>query len=84
MGALAADGQATAVADALVAADLDLALDVLGDVAAQVTFDLEVGVDVGAELGDLFLGEVAAPGCSGSMPVAVQTWVAVVRPMPKM
>ena len=59
MGALSVHRQPAAVADALVAADLDLALDVLGDVAPQVTFDLEVGVDVGAQLGDLFLGQVA-------------------------
>ena len=47
------------MADALVAADLHLALDVLRDLAAQVTLDLEVLVDVGAQPRDLFLGEVA-------------------------
>src|SRR5207253_966909 len=59
MGALAVDRQAAAVADALVTADLDLALDVLGDVTPQVTLDLAVVIDVGAEAGDLFVGEIA-------------------------
>ncbi len=39
------------MADALVGADLDLALDVLGHVAAQVPFNLQVGVDPRPELG---------------------------------
>ena len=58
-------GQALAVADALVAADLDLALDVLGHVAAQVALDREVLVDVGADAVDLVLGQVATPWCRG-------------------
>jgi hypothetical protein len=62
VGALAADGQALAVAEALVAADLHLALDVLLDLAAQVALDLEVLVDPGADAVDLFVGEVADPG----------------------
>src|SRR5215207_2048817 len=57
--ALAVDGEATAVPQALVAADLDLALDVGGDLSAEVTLDLEVVVDVGAQLRNLFFGEVA-------------------------
>src|SRR5688572_15008266 len=44
-GALAVHRQAPAVPDALVAADLDLALDVGGDLAAEVTLDLQVRVD---------------------------------------
>src|SRR3954467_11599366 len=56
--ALAVDRERPAVADALIAPDLDLALDVLGDLAPQVTFDLEVGVDVGPDLHDLLFGEV--------------------------
>ena len=44
---------------ALVAADLHLALDVLRDLAAQVTFDLEVLLDVAAQPRDFFFGEVA-------------------------
>src|SRR3954449_2379646 len=56
--ALAVDRQRPAVADALIARDLDLALDVLRDLAPQVTFDLEVGVDVGPDLHDLLFGEV--------------------------
>ena len=45
MRALAADRQAAAVTDALVAPDLDLALDVLLNVAPQVTFDAQVLVE---------------------------------------
>ncbi len=62
MGALAADRQALAVTDALEAADLDLALDVVLDVAAQVTFDGEVLVDVVTDLVDLVLGQVGDLG----------------------
>src|SRR6266540_338597 len=58
-GALAADGETPPMAEALVAADLDLALDVRRDLAAEVTLDLEVLVDVGAQLRDLVLGQVA-------------------------
>src|SRR5712691_4791398 len=59
VGALTADGEAPTVTDALVAPDLDLALDVLSDLAPQVALDLVVLVDVGADLQDLVLGEVA-------------------------
>src|SRR5262249_16335765 len=59
--ALTVDGKAATVPQAFVAADFDLALDVRGDLPAEVTLDLEVAVDVGAQLGDLFLGEVAHP-----------------------
>jgi hypothetical protein len=41
-GPLTTHGQAPAVPDALVAADLHLAPDVRGDLAAQVTFDLKL------------------------------------------
>src|SRR5207245_4551390 len=61
VGALAVHRQPAAVADALVAADLDLALDVLGDVATQVALDLQVRVDVVAEPRDLFVGQVTYP-----------------------
>src|SRR5215211_6123653 len=57
--ALTVDGKATAVPQALVAADLDLALDVRRDFAAEVTFDLHVAVDERPQLRDLVLGEVA-------------------------
>jgi hypothetical protein len=46
VGALTAHGQTAAMADALIAADLDLAFDVLLDLTTQITFDLEVGLDV--------------------------------------
>src|SRR3954462_8946024 len=57
--ALTVDGEAAAMPEALVAADLDLALDVGGDLAAEVTLDLQVVVDVGAQLRNLFLREIA-------------------------
>ena len=47
------------MADPLVAADLDLALDVLGHLAAEVPLDLVVLVDALADADDLFLGQVA-------------------------
>src|SRR6185437_15927863 len=50
------------VADALVAADLDLAPDVGLDLAAQVTFDLVGRVDPVAELHQLLVAEAADPG----------------------
>src|SRR5687768_12901129 len=62
MGALATDRQAPAMADALVGADLHLALDVLLDVPAQVALDLDVGVDPRPQPDDLLVGEVADPG----------------------
>src|SRR5205085_11058280 len=61
MGPLATNGKAAAVTQALVAADLHLALDVLLDLAAQVTFDLEVVVDVGTKLVHFVVGEVTDP-----------------------
>src|SRR5215211_4551139 len=62
VGALAAHGQPPAVPGPLVAADLDLALDVLLDLPAQVAFDLVVGVDPVPEADDLLLGQVADAG----------------------
>src|SRR5919198_5868782 len=56
--ALAVDGQAAAVPDPAVGADLAQALDRLRALAAQVPLDLEVLVDVLAELLDLLVGEV--------------------------
>ena len=58
LGALSAHGQATAVAEALVRADLDLAADVGGDLAAKVTLHLVVGLDVVAKRDQLVVGEV--------------------------
>src|SRR5271165_6477747 len=51
-----------AMADALVAADLDLAPDVSLDLAAQVTFDLIGGVDPVAEPDQLLVAQVVNPG----------------------
>ncbi len=46
------------MANALVAADLDLAADIGGYLAAQVTFNLEVAVDVIAQLDEVVVAEV--------------------------
>src|SRR5579872_4855700 len=62
VGPLAVHRQAAPVPEALVADDLDLALDVLVLLAAQVALDLEVGVDVAAQPHDLVLGQIADPG----------------------
>src|SRR5260370_22072223 len=62
VGPLAVHRKAPAVAEALVAGDLDLALDVLALFAAQVALDLVVGVDVAAQPNDLVLGDVPDTG----------------------
>jgi hypothetical protein len=49
--------------EALVAADLDFALDVLVDLASQVTFDAVVAADPFPDTDDLVVGQVA--GASG-------------------
>ena len=59
MGALAADRQAPAVPDALVATDLDLAADVRGDFASKVTFDAVVALDPVTQLDQVVIGQVA-------------------------
>src|SRR6478735_4183053 len=58
LGPLAAHRQATAVAQALVAADLDLAADVGLHLAAQIALHLEGGFDVVAQVGHLIVGQV--------------------------
>src|SRR5690606_25853904 len=58
LGALSVHGQALAVADTLVAADLDLAADVRGDLTAKVTLYLEVAFDVVAEGDELIVGKI--------------------------
>src|SRR5438445_6110113 len=64
VGPLAADVKRPTVPDALVAPDLDLALDVLRDLPTEVTFDLEVPVDELADLEHFFLGEIANLGAA--------------------
>lgn len=61
LGALTTHGQTTTVAQALVAADLDLATDVGLNLAAKVTLDLERLLDVLAELCQVLVREVLAP-----------------------
>ena len=48
--------------DPLVAADLDLPLDVLGDLSPEVSFDLQVLVDERADLEHLVFREVTDLG----------------------
>ena len=55
MSALATYWQATTVADALVATDFHLALDVLLDLTSEVTFNAEVAFDIRAELSDVLI-----------------------------
>ncbi len=50
------------MADPLIGADLDLALDVLLDIAAQVTLDLELLVDEAANASHLVIGELTHLG----------------------
>src|SRR5262245_53118557 len=57
--ALPVDGQAAAMTDSTVRADLAEALDRLRALAAQISFDLKVLVDVLTELRDFVVGEVA-------------------------
>src|SRR5262249_35663054 len=61
LGALPVHGQPAAVPDALVAADLDLAADVLGDLAAAVALHLVGGLAPAGELRDGVVGYVADP-----------------------
>src|SRR5262249_35691361 len=61
LGPLAVHRQPTAVADALVAADLHLAPDVRLHFAAEVTFDPVGGVDPVAELHEVVVGQVVHP-----------------------
>src|ERR1700683_62909 len=65
--ALAVHGQPTAVPDALVAPDLDLAPDVGLHLAAQVTFDLVVGVDPVPEPDEIVVAEVVDPGVAADL-----------------
>src|SRR5690606_3279829 len=58
LGPLTADGQPLAVADALVATDLDLPANVGLDLAAEVAFDLVVRLDVVTDRHQLGVGEL--------------------------
>src|SRR6185369_5023365 len=58
LGALAADRQALAMADAAVALDIDQALDVHAHLGAQIAFDLVARFDGAAELADFVIGQV--------------------------
>src|SRR6266699_1073757 len=60
--ALSADRESAAVADPLIAVDLDLALDVLRHLAAKITFDLVLRIDEVAKAHDFVVGEVANAG----------------------
>src|ERR1700685_1881085 len=62
LGPLPVHREPAAMADSLVAADLDLSPDVGLDLAAQVTFDLVGRVDPVAEPDQLLVGQVVDPG----------------------
>jgi len=81
VGALTADREATTVTEALVAADLHLALDVLGDIATEVTFDLGF-VSMWARSWLTSSSVRSRTRVLGSMPVAAQISSALDRPMP--
>ena len=83
MRTLTVHGQSAAVAEALVTADVHLALDVLRDLTTQVALDLEVLVDERADPGDLFIREVTDAG-GGIDSVDSQICSAVVWPTPWM
>ena len=80
LGALAAHGQAAAVAQAAVGADLGQALDVLRALAAEVAFDL-ARLDRVAKLDRLVLGEVLDVGVRVDSALARISF-AVERPTP--
>ena len=61
MGALTTNGETTAVADALVTADLHLALDVLLNFTPKVTLDTKVSFDVCPQFGNVLIAKVANP-----------------------
>src|SRR4051794_34409064 len=61
LGALSAHRESATVAEALVAADLDLAADVGGDLATEVTLHLVGAFDVVAEGDELVVGQVLDP-----------------------
>jgi hypothetical protein len=52
------NGQATAMTNALVAADLDFATDVCRNFTAQVSFNLEVAFDVVTKRDQLVIGQI--------------------------
>jgi hypothetical protein len=56
---LAPDRETSAMPQTLVATDLDLALDVLGDLATKVAFDLVVTLDELADAKHLRIREIA-------------------------
>src|SRR5699024_6540207 len=65
LGALPVHGQPTAVAQPLVAADLDLATDVCGDLATQVTLELVVRLEVVTQSDEFVVAQVLHSGVRG-------------------
>ena len=66
--------------EALVAADLHLALDVLADLTTEVALNPQVGIDAGADLRDLVMVRSRTRG--GVDTGGVADAIAIVRPMP--
>ena len=61
VGALPTNRKALAMAEALIATDLHLALDVLSYLATQVTFDFDVLLDICPDSVDFFVSQVPNP-----------------------
>ena len=62
LGALTANRQAAAMAQAAVAANLNQTLDIQADLTAQVTLDVVVALDDFTQLSSLFFGQVLNAG----------------------
>ncbi len=65
---LTANGKTSTVPEALVAADLDLPLDVLGDISAKIALDLVVAVDELADAENLSIRQVTNLGVERPTP----------------
>jgi hypothetical protein len=74
VGALSTDRETATMADPLVAADLDLALDVLLDFTSQVTLDVVGSFDVPRRIRATSSSVSDRILVSGSMSVSAQTW----------
>ena len=72
-------GQAAAVANPLVATDLDLAADICGHLAAKITLHLEVRVDVIAQGDQIGVGSQLSTGVVVVLGIRIFTNAAAIR-----